>query len=322
MPADVGRLGRGQPEAFIEDAAKTAARQQLEHHEGDGVLAPVEHGGDVGMVERRRDLGFGAEPAEEPGVVCQRRVEDLHRDASPEPDVVGDVDAPAGAGADRREQPVPVGEHPAGEIGQAAQRHSRSRYRTRAWIPRHTGRLRSRRRWLCRPSPQSRSLRRRQWRLCMASGAKIAGGRAPGRRRTSVHPWRVVIVVGGLALVVSLVLVLGSNSDTSDQGKQNPNADIAQVRPAPGSIVNQLDDIEVRLRSGLTGVIVLNGKHIPENQLVIDNATSTISFRPGEGKEISRLPAGANDAAVLYWSQTQPEPAKPRSFGWSFRASA
>jgi hypothetical protein len=156
----------------------------------------------------------------------------------------------------------------------------------------------------------------------MASGAKLAGGRAPGRRRTSVHPWRVVIVVGGLALVVSLVLVIGYNSDTSDQGKQNLNADIAQVRPAPGSIANQLDDIEVRLRSGLTGVIVLNGKRIPEDQLVIDNATGTISFRPGAGKDISRLPAGVNDAAVLYWSQTQPEPAKPKSYGWTFRATA
>ncbi|HKF91712.1 MAG TPA: hypothetical protein VKC52_09595 [Acidimicrobiia bacterium] len=151
---------------------------------------------------------------------------------------------------------------------------------------------------------------------------KFAGGDASRRRPTGVHPWRVVIVVGGLALVVSLVLVLGYNSDTSDQGKQSLNADIAQVRPAPGSIVNQLDDIEVRLRSGLTGVIVLNGKRIPEDQLVIDNATSTLSFRPGEGKEISRLPAGANDAAVLYWSQTQAEPAKPKSFGWTFRASA
>ncbi|HEY4396534.1 MAG TPA: hypothetical protein VGO28_02555 [Acidimicrobiia bacterium] len=156
----------------------------------------------------------------------------------------------------------------------------------------------------------------------MSSGTKLAGGRAPGRRRTSIHPWRVVIVVGGLALVVSLVLALGYNSDTSDQGKQNPNADIAQVRPAPGSIANQLDGIEVRLRSGLTGVIVLNGKRIPEDQLLIDNATGTITFRPGEGKEISRLPAGTNDAAVLYWSQTEPEPAKPKSFGWTFRASA
>jgi hypothetical protein len=76
----------------------------------------------------------------------------------------------------------------------------------------------------------------------MASGTKLAGGRAP-RRRTSIHPWRVVIVVGGLALVVSLVLALGYNSDTSDQGKQSLNADVAQVRPAPGSIVNRLDGI-------------------------------------------------------------------------------
>ena len=156
----------------------------------------------------------------------------------------------------------------------------------------------------------------------MASGTKLAGGRASGRRGTNIHPWRVVIVVGGLALVVILVAILGSYADTSDQGKQNPNADIAQVRPAPGSIANRLDDIEVRLRSGLTGVIVLNGKRIPEDQLLIDNATGTISFRPGPGKDISQLPAGANDAAVLYWSQTQPEPAKPKSFGWTFRASA
>jgi hypothetical protein len=78
----------------------------------------------------------------------------------------------------------------------------------------------------------------------------------------------------------------------------------------------------VRLRSGLTGVIVLNGKRIPEDQLLIDNATGTISFRPGPGKEISRLPAGANDAAVLYWNQTQAEPAKPKSFGWTFRVTA
>jgi hypothetical protein len=112
------------------------------------------------------------------------------------------------------------------------------------------------------------------------------------------------------------------HADTSDQGKQRLNADIAQVRPAPGSIANQLDGIEVRLRSGLTGVIVLNGKRIPEDQLLIDNATGTISFQPGDAKDVSRLPAGVNDAAVLYWRQTQAEPAKPKSFGWTFRASA
>jgi hypothetical protein len=143
-------------------------------------------------------------------------------------------------------------------------------------------------------------------------------------RPTGVHPWRVVIVVGGLALVVSLFIVLGVNSDTSDQGQQAVNRDVLQIRPGRGSLANPLDDIEVRLRSGLTGVLVLNDQRLPEDQLVIDNATSTITFRPAEGSEVSRLPAGTNRVAVLYWRQTEPEPppGERESFGWSFQVGA
>jgi hypothetical protein len=155
----------------------------------------------------------------------------------------------------------------------------------------------------------------------MATGTKIAGAR-PRRAPLFRHPWRVLIVVAGLALVVNLMIVLGMNSDTSDRGKQGISADVEQIRPAPGSIVNPLDDIEVRLRPGLTGVLVLNGKRLPEDQQIIDAATSTITFRPGPGREVSRLAAGTNDVAVLYWKQTEAEPATPGSFGWSFRAAA
>ena len=137
-----------------------------------------------------------------------------------------------------------------------------------------------------------------------------------------MHPWRVVIVVGGIALVVSLALFLGYNSDTTDQGGQEVSADVRQVRPAPGSIATPQTDVEVHLRSGLTGVLVLNGVRLPEDQLVIDNATGTIWFRPAPGKEVSRLGAGRNDLAVLYWGQTEPEPAKPQSYGWSFQVGA
>jgi hypothetical protein len=160
----------------------------------------------------------------------------------------------------------------------------------------------------------------------MATGTppKFAGSGATRRRPTAVHPWRVVIVVGGLALVVSLFILLGYNSDTTDQGRQELSADVRQVRPAPGSIANPLDDIEVRLRSGLTGVLVLNGTRLPEDQLVIDNATSTITFRPAEGQEVPRLAAGRNDVDVLYWRQTEPEPpaGERGSFGWGFQVGA
>jgi hypothetical protein len=158
---------------------------------------------------------------------------------------------------------------------------------------------------------------------CVASGTKVVGARQP-RAPLFRHPWRVLIVVAGLALVVNLVIFLGMSSDTSDQGQQGVNQDIVQIRPGRGSIVNPLDDIVVRLRSGLTGVLVLNSQRLPEDQLVIDNATSTITFRPAPGREIERLPAGTNNVAVLYWRQTEPEPpaGERDSFGWSFRVAA
>src|SRR5262245_34314210 len=114
----------------------------------------------------------------------------------------------------------------------------------------------------------------------MASGTGVARPRA----RKQVHPWRVVIVVGGLALVVSIIFIAYYYSDTSDQGRQAVNSNISQLAPAPGSIARPQDSIEVHLQSELTGVLFLGTTRIPEDQLLIDNSTGTITFRPGPGK--------------------------------------
>ena len=123
LAPDVGRLRRAQPGVGVEETAEAPAGEELEHHERDVVLTPVVHRHHVGVVERRRHLGLGAEPAEEPGVLRQREVEDLDPDPPLQADVVGHVDATARARADRREQAVPAGEHTAGEIGDATDRH-------------------------------------------------------------------------------------------------------------------------------------------------------------------------------------------------------
>src|SRR4030095_11181792 len=121
--------------------------------------------------------------------------------------------------------------------------------------------------------------RRQEGCVSLGTPSKFAGGDASRRRPTGVHPWRVVIVVGGIALVVSLALFLGYNSDTTDQGRQEVSADVRQVRPAPGSIATPQTDVEVHLRSGLTGVLVLNGVRLPEGQLVIDNPPGHTAVR-------------------------------------------
>jgi hypothetical protein len=156
----------------------------------------------------------------------------------------------------------------------------------------------------------------------MANGAKLAGLTTTARTPAARHPWRVVISAAILLAVINLVVIGLHFSDTSDQGRQHVSADVEQVSPAPGSLASPQDDIEVRLRTGFTGVIVFDGKRLPEDQLTLDNATSTVAFRPGPGKDITRLRAGTHAIAVLYWEQGKPEPAHPKSYAWSFRAAA
>ncbi len=123
LAPDVGGLRRAQPGVGIEETAQAPTGEQLEHHERDVVLAPVVHRHHVGVVERRRHLGLGAEPAEEAGVLRQREVEDLDPDPPLQAHVVGHVDATTRACTDRSEQAVPAGEHTAGEVGDATTRH-------------------------------------------------------------------------------------------------------------------------------------------------------------------------------------------------------
>jgi hypothetical protein len=136
------------------------------------------------------------------------------------------------------------------------------------------------------------------------------------------HPWRVAIVVGILLIVLNLIAFLAYFSDTDDEGRQRPTADVEQVKPGPGSIASPQEDIEVRLQSGLTGVLVIDGDRIPEDQLEIDPATSRIVFRPGPDQEFERFEAGDHTASVLYWEQTEAEPGRPEQFSWNFRVAA
>ncbi len=112
VAADPGGLGDGQQGAPVEHRPEAAALEQLEHHERHVVLAPVVDRDDVGVAQRRRQLGLGPEAPEERGVVGERRVQHLDRDAPAQPLVVGDVDATARAGTDRVVQEVATGRAP------------------------------------------------------------------------------------------------------------------------------------------------------------------------------------------------------------------
>jgi hypothetical protein len=136
------------------------------------------------------------------------------------------------------------------------------------------------------------------------------------------HPWRVAILAIGLVAVLNLGVILAANSDTTPGGKASLPTDIESISPANGALAGLVDDVTVNLADSYTGVLVIDGVEIPEDQLDRVEELGVITFRPGADKEFSRFRAGDNTVEVLYWLRTKPRPDKPARFGWRFRAAA
>lgn len=135
------------------------------------------------------------------------------------------------------------------------------------------------------------------------------------------HPGRVAIVAVAVLVVINLGIILLANSDTTPPTRKNLPSDVESVRPEAGSVVRLQDEVSVDLRDGLTGVLVINGVEIPEDQLQRVPAIGIVTFRPGIDKEFERWKAGDVGVRVLFWNATKDRPDDPGSYSWSFRAS-
>jgi hypothetical protein len=153
------------------------------------------------------------------------------------------------------------------------------------------------------------------------AGATV--GATPPRRRLVKHPGRVAIVLGVALLMINLGVILLATADTSEKGRRPLPNDIESISPERGELTSLVDTVSVNLRDDMSGVLVVDGVEIPEDQLERVVELGEISFRPGPDKVISKLRTGINTVVVKYWSRRLTDrPANPPSFGWSFRASA
>jgi hypothetical protein len=130
------------------------------------------------------------------------------------------------------------------------------------------------------------------------------------------------VIVGVVAIVVLNLAIFGlDSSDTSPEGRTLPST-IDALTPPPGELVRLQDTIGADLRDGLTGVLLLDGVEIPEDQLERVDPLSIVTFRPGPDQELERFEPGEHNLTVLFWEQGEPRPADPDSYSWSFRAGA
>lgn len=126
----------------------------------------------------------------------------------------------------------------------------------------------------------------------------------------------------GLLAVANLGIFVLARSDTSRESTTGLPFDIVSLQPRPGELIRPQDTVSVQLRTNLTGVLVLDGQEIPEDQVDRVPELGEVSFRPGAGKDLRQFPPGLHALEVRYWLQGKARPAHPAAFAWTFRVGA
>ena len=120
-----------------------------------------------------------------------------------------------------------------------------------------------------------------------------------------------------LGIVVALTLVVLGFAGRVDEQVKLPRG-IERVVPSVGALVRPQEEIGVDLANDRTGVLVLDGAEIPEDQLTRVDPLGQVFFRPGTDKDLDRFEAGNHRVTVLFWPKAATRDSA-ETFSWRFQ---
>jgi hypothetical protein len=138
-----------------------------------------------------------------------------------------------------------------------------------------------------------------------------------GRLRLIVTPYRIFVTVALTA--AALLMVFGFQSSKDENKTTCGGGPIVRLIPCPGDSDLGQGLIGVDLDSGYTGVILVDGTEIPQDQYRT-GGPNQIYFQPGPGTETGALAPGRHTATVIYWPVTS-DRTHSTSFPWAFTTS-
>lgn len=151
----------------------------------------------------------------------------------------------------------------------------------------------------------------------MASAAPTRS--ASPKRRAGLRVLQVALVASLLLIIVvaSVALIRTADTGTKSQTGQVPS-EIERYSPIPGSVVRPQETVEVDLRNGLVGDLVIDGVVIPVDQTEQVPELGTIAFRPGPGKEITQFGAGQHQVTVRWRALLAAPDQVDGEYTWAF----
>ena len=140
---------------------------------------------------------------------------------------------------------------------------------------------------------------------------------SPVLRRTLI----TIVVIGALAGVVFAFSQV-NRDDGSNDVAVSETGPVEQLIPPRGSEILRQDVTGVDLRPGWTGVLIVNGVEIPQDQLDTANLESLgqVLYTPGDGKAVEHYDAGENCVTAVIW-RVEESRADSRNVDWCFNVT-
>ena len=150
-------------------------------------------------------------------------------------------------------------------------------------------------------------------------GGDHNGGMTAPARATRLFTARRVVSSVLLAVAFAGLYMAFILHDDSPNPRLRPTA-VRTVSPDPGTLQLRQTEIFAELEPAFRGTLTVNGTPIPDDQLQVIEGLNRISFTPGEGRELDKLPPGRTCAVVRFEPIADPG-AEPGSYRWCFNVS-
>lgn len=135
----------------------------------------------------------------------------------------------------------------------------------------------------------------------------------PAGKTRFVTPYRVGVSLL-LAAACAALYIAATSAKDPEPTIVNANK-VVSVSPTEGSTALRQSRIVAQLKSGYVGVLIVDGREIPEDQLDHLEGSSFVGYTPGAGTETGTLEPGPRCASVVFW-KTELTRATAETFRW------
>lgn len=131
-------------------------------------------------------------------------------------------------------------------------------------------------------------------------------------------PYRAFVSVALAAALAMLVVGFMSSVDRKPEDSARDQR-VETVEPIADGTALRQSRIFAQLASNYTGILVVDGREIPEDQLDRSEGLNTVSFTPGPGTETGALDPGQRCAVVVYWPSASTREVSSQSYRWCWQ---